>query len=130
MVYSGEIIMGKIVDDTIELSINEIEQRLKSESKRINEGTYWLVGGILVVLITIGSPCQIFAWLGIIYGLTKIINGSSQKIKYRKIMPENFLPLEIECENCGKTLELESDERTSYTYFCPDCNQNFNYPIE
>lgn len=121
--------MNMKIEGSKELSIDEIEEVIKKQTSRVNRGLAWLVGGILVTIVTLGFPIQIVAWGAILYGLAEIINGSSNKSKYKKMLPIDLLPAEIECIKCGKSLELDMDERTNQKYFCPICNQSFRYPL-
>jgi len=111
-------------------NIDELEQRLESQTKRVHHGMYWFFGGILVTVITIESPVQIVAWGAILYGLRELINGNFQKSKLKKMLPDDLIPSEITCTKCGETLELDSDERASRKYFCPMCNRTYHYTAD
>jgi len=49
---------------------------------------------------------------------SKICNG--------KYFYDEFLPEEMECPNCGKLLELESEERIKNKFICPECMNLFH----
>ena len=122
--------MNNKIDNAEELPLVEIEQVIESQTSRVNRGVAWLIGGILVTLITLNSPIQIVAWGAILYGLSDIINGNSKKSRYERMLPKNLLPAEIECIKCKTSLDLEIEERISQKYFCPECNQTFHYNSE
>jgi len=122
--------MNNKIENAEELPLVEIEQVIESQTSRVNRGVAWLIGGILVTLITLNSPIQIVAWGAILYGLSDIINGNSKKSRYERMPPKNLLPAEIECIKCKTSLDLEIEERISQKYFCPECNQTFHYNSE
>lgn len=119
-----------MTDKLNDYNIDELEQRLELQNKRIHHGMYWLFGGALVTVLTIESPVQIVAWGAIVYGLADIINGNFQKSRLKKMLPDDLIPSEINCTKCGTTLELDQDERIIRKYFCPKCNQTYHYTAD
>ena len=91
---------------------------------------YVLFGGVVLIFVGLAVSSDGLAFLAvpfILYGPEEMINGSSRKSRYKKMLPDNILPKEIDCSRCGENLELDEDEGKTHQYFCPSCNRTFRY---
>ena len=91
---------------------------------------YVLFGAVVLIFVGLALSSNGIAYLAvpfILYGLKEMINGSSRRSRYKKMLPETILPKEINCLRCGENLELDEDERKTHQYFCPSCNRTFRY---